>query len=62
MNKIKAILRIICSKHFYLITANRRLQCEQIKSKNSDNYTIASFINLYWEFFYRTIYNSKNNE
>lgn len=60
MNKLKAIWRIICSEHFYLITANHGLQCKEMKSKNSDNYTIASFIHLYWEIFYKAIF--KNNE
>ena len=59
MNKLKAIWRIICSKHFYLITANHEFQCEDMKSKNTDSYTISSFIHLYWGCFYKGIFLSK---
>ena len=40
LRKLKAIWRIICSKHFYLITADNELNSEQTKS-NTDDYTIV---------------------
>jgi len=60
-NKLKAIWRIIWSKHFYLITANRELQCEDIKSSSTDEYTISTFIHLYWKLFYKSTFLSKKD-
>ena len=56
MNKLKAIYRIIISKHFYLITADKSLYCEQIKS-NTNDYTISGMIQLYWESYWKSIAN-----
>ncbi len=54
MNKLKAIYQIIISKHFYLITANKELNCEQTKS-NTDDYTISGMIQLYWNLYWKNI-------
>lgn len=54
MNKLKAIYRIIISKHFYLITADKKLNCKQTKS-NTDNYTISGMIQLYWKSYWESI-------
>ena len=52
MNNLKAIYRIICSDHFYLITANGGLQIEEIcDTTNKTNYTISAMIHLYWQAF-----------
>ena len=48
MNKLKAIWKIICSKHFYLITADKKLNCDETQS-NTDDYTISGMIQLYWK-------------
>ena len=56
MNKLKAIYWIIISKHFYLITADKSLYCEQTKS-NTDNYTISGMIQLYWKLYWESIAN-----
>jgi len=56
MNKWNAILKIIKSKQFYLITANEHLVCEESRSKGTDNLTIAKFLQLMWEPFYKNIY------
>ena len=56
MNKLKAIYRIIISKHFYLITTDKKLYCEQTKS-NTDDYTISGMIQLYWESYWKNIAN-----
>jgi hypothetical protein len=55
MNKLKAIWRIICSKHFYLITADKNLSTEQLKSKNTDDYTLCGMIQLYWDLYWKNI-------
>ena len=55
MNKLKAICRIICSKHFYLITAGKKLNTEQLKSKNTDDYILSGMIQLYWELYWKSI-------
>ena len=55
MNKLKAIYRIIFSKHFYLITADKKLNTEQLKSKNTDDYTLSGMIQLYWSLYWKTI-------
>lgn len=55
MNKIKAICRIICSKHFYLITADKKLSTEQLKSKNTDDYTVSGMLQLYWELYWKSV-------
>ena len=57
MNKLKAIYRIIFSKHFYLITADKELNTEQLKSKNSDDYTLSGMIQLYWSLYWKNIVN-----
>jgi len=54
MNKLKAIFRIIFSKHFYLITSDKKLNCEQTKS-NTDDYTISGMIQLYWKLNWESI-------
>lgn len=54
MNKLKAIYRIIISKHFYLITADKSLYCNQTKS-NTDDYTISGMIQLYLESYWKNI-------
>lgn len=54
MNKLKAIYKIIISKHFYLITADKKLNCEQTKS-NTDDYTISGMIQLYWNLYWKII-------
>lgn len=54
MNKLKAIWKIICSKHFYLIIADKKLNCEQAKS-NTDDYTISGMIQLYWDLHWESI-------
>ena len=54
MNKLKAIFRIIFSKHFYLITSDKKLNCEQTKS-NTDDYTISGMIQLYWNLYWESI-------
>ena len=54
MNKLKAIYRIIISKHFYLITADKKLNCDQIKS-NTDDYTLSGMIQLYWNLYWKSI-------
>lgn len=54
MNKLKAIYRIIISKHFYLITSDKKLNCEQTKS-NTDDYTISEMIQLYWNLYWKSI-------
>lgn len=54
MNKLKAIYRIIISKHFYLITADKKLNCDQTKS-NTDDYTISGMIQLYWKSYWENI-------
>ena len=59
MNKLKAIWRIICSKHFYLITSDESLTCKDIRSNNTDSYTVSSFIHLYWNAFYKGVFLSK---
>ena len=55
MSKIKAIWKIICSKHFYLITSDKKLSTEQLKSKNIDDYTLSGMIQLYWELYWKNI-------
>lgn len=55
MSKLKAIWRIICSKHFYLITANKKLGTEQLKSKNTDDYKMSGMIQYYWELYWKSI-------
>lgn len=57
MNKLKAIYRIIFSKHFYLITADKELNTEQLKSKNTDDYTLSGMIQLYWSLYWKNIVN-----
>lgn len=57
MNKLKAIYRIIRSRHFYLITADKKLNTEQLKSKNSDDYTLSGMIQLYWSLYWKNIAN-----
>ena len=54
MNKLKAIYQIIISKHFYLITADKKLNCDQIKS-NTDDYTLSGMIQLYWKLYWESI-------
>ena len=54
MNKLKAIWKIIISKHFYLITADKKLNCVQTKS-NTDDYTISGMIQLYWKSYWESI-------
>ena len=56
IDKLKAIYRIIISKHFYLITADKKLYCEQTKS-NTDDYTISGMIRLYWNLYWKRISN-----
>ena len=58
MNKLKAIYRIIFSKHFYLITADKELNTEQLKSKNTDDYTLSGMIQLYWSLYWKNIVNN----
>ena len=61
MNKLKAIYRIIVSKHFYLITADKKLNCEQTRS-STDDYTISGMIQLYWKSYWESIaYNNFGN-
>jgi len=55
MNKLKAICRIICSKHFYLIITNKKLGTEQLKSKNTDDYKMSGMIQYYWELYWKSI-------
>lgn len=55
MNKLKAICRIIFQKHFYLITADEKLNTEQLKSKNTDDYTLSGMIQLYWSLYWKSI-------
>lgn len=57
MNKLKAIYRIIRSRHFYLITADKELNTEQLKSKNTDDYTLSGMIQLYWSLYWKNIVN-----
>lgn len=57
--KIKAIFRIICSKHFYLITADKNFLCKDLKSENTDQYSISKFLQLYWVGFYKGVFCSK---
>jgi len=59
MDKIKAIYRIICSKHFYLITTDNEMNCKEIHTKNTDEYQISSMIQLYWNFYWKGIFLSK---
>lgn len=54
MNKLKAIYKIIFSKHFYLITADKELNSEQTKS-NTDDYTISGMIQLYWSLYWKSV-------
>ena len=54
MNKLKAIWRIICSKHFYLITTDKELNSEQTKS-NTDDYIISGMIQLYWNLYWKSV-------
>ena len=54
MDKLKAIYRIIISKHFYLITADKNLYCKQTRS-NTDDYTISGMIQLYWNSYWKRI-------
>ena len=54
MNKLKAIWKIIISKHFYLITADKKLNCVQTKS-NTDDYTISRMIQLYLKSYWESI-------
>jgi len=64
MNKLKAIYRIICNKHFYLITANKELFCSETKSNNSDSATISKMIQLKWISFWKGVFisNTKDGE
>ena len=48
MNKLKAIWKIIWTKHFYLITADENLNCNETQS-NTNVYTIYMMINKYWK-------------
>ena len=59
MNKLKAIWRIILSEHFYLVTSDKNFKCSDLKSKNTDQYTISSFLQLYWCGFYKGVFCSK---
>ena len=59
MNKIKAIWRIITSDHFYLITSDANFNCKDIRSEKTDQYTISSFLQLYWSGFYKGVFCSK---
>lgn len=54
MNKLKAIWRIIFSKHFYLITADKKLNSKQTKS-NTDDYIISEMIQLYWNLYWKSV-------
>ena len=56
MNKLKAIYQIVISKHFYLITADKKLNCDQIKS-HTDDYMISGMIQLYWKLYWESIVN-----
>lgn len=55
MNKLRAIWRIIRSEHFYLITADKKLTCDNMKSKGSDDYTISGLIQYYWNTYWKRI-------
>ena len=55
MNKLKAIWRIICSKHFYLITADDKLDCDEMYTKNTDEYKLSGMIQLYWKSYWESI-------
>lgn len=61
MKKLKAIFRILCSDHFYLITANGGLQTEEIweSCAKDENYTISTMIFLYWNAFWKYTFASK---
>ena len=62
MDKIKAIWRIICSKHFYLITADSEMNCKEMHTKNTDEYQISGMIQLYWNFYWKGIATKYCNE
>lgn len=64
MNKLKAIWRIIRSEHFYLITADKTLLCNETKSDKSDQPTIAKMIQLEWMSFWKGVFisNVKDGE
>lgn len=64
MNKLKAIWKIIKSEHFYLITANKELSCNEIHSDETNQVTIAQMIALYWATFWKGVYicNVKDGE
>ena len=64
MNKLKAIWKLIRSEHFYLITADKELSCNETKSNKTDQPTIAKMIALYWVCFWKGVYicNVKDGE
>lgn len=64
MNKLKAIWKIIKSKHFYLITADKYLLCSETKSEKTDQVTISKMIQLEWTSFWKGIFisNVKDGE
>ena len=56
MNKFKASWKLIRSKHFYLITANEYLVCNESISDKTDQVTISKMIALEWETFWKGVY------
>ena len=56
MSKFKAICEILKCKHFYLITADQNLICNEERSTKSDLVTIAKMIALEWNPFWKNVY------
>lgn len=64
MKKLKAIWKIIKSEHFYLITADKYLLCDETRSDKTDQVTIAKMIQLEWVSFWKCVFisNVKDGE
>lgn len=64
MNKLKAIWEIIKSKHFYLITADTNLLCNETRSDKTDQVIISKMIQLEWVSFWKGVFicNVKDGE
>jgi len=64
MSKLKAIWKIIKSKHFYLITADKALLCSETRSEKTDQVIISKMIQLEWVSFWKGVFvsNVENGE
>ena len=56
MSKLKAIWEIIKSKHFYLITADTNLLCNETRSDKTDQVIISKMIQLEWISFWKHVF------